>query len=657
MADNVHDKSSKNTGEPPAGRNDASSTKPTPPPPPPPPKVKSSIPEPFDFRNTINVSEVKPEEYARKDSIDMPTTTKEKHGHERGVSWDVQVTDNKKMPNLPAKPDIAQPQLSDVSSSSKSAEPTRTSNLLPPRPPMMKMMSKRSSGRNLTVGTSSRQIDLGPVNMGTLENEAEELLMELEAETNLIRQLDDDDARIDPTSNFLQGVDDAELKHDFSLDMKPPASPRSPNSPNRRRTMSRDVHPPAPPKQETKMASHRRQLTVEETLFGLTAALSAVHHAEEKKSADHVPDEQKIDSHRRTETGVSTDRMEQAANLFFRKLGGRQSNDVPIDEVNMPGTNDTETANGPQIQTQTTTTTTTPATSKWAKLRDSVVTDDEFAQRKKTDDYSNNDPKSIEEEDADLEEGGPSVFDDGDHKGTAESSDNDGKNSSDGNNQESSKRRKKKKPNPFMSLPYADRIKKDWDKFGEFLRPRKTTISQYARFILFYIWGPALGVAAILFHLFDNAPTGKGEDADNSQASASWWIIFVCIREVFIVCMAKVMQLLLIDYFALNTQASLRLCGPLVTLLLVQSKGWPFMVLFWGLLNFALVTGTYPFSSHWLYWQDWWGLFNADNPSGAVTASHQFYVLCAVAVGVGISVSLKRLLVSVLLGRQTFCKA
>jgi hypothetical protein len=77
----------------------------------------------------------------------------------------------------------------------------------------------------------------------------------------------------------------------------------------------------------------------------------------------------------------------------------------------------------------------------------------------------------------------------------------------------------------------------------------------------------------------------------------------------------------IIDFLALPTKATLRLFGPLITLLIVQSKGWPFMLLFWGLFNFALVVGDSAFNNHWFYWQDWWGLFNEKNPSGDVTSS------------------------------------
>jgi hypothetical protein len=118
--------------------------------------------------------------------------------------------------------------------------------------------------------------------------------------------------------------------------------------------------------------------------------------------------------------------------------------------------------------------------------------------------------------------------------------------------------------------------------------------------------------------------------------------------------MAKCTEIFIIDFLALQTKATLRLCGPVITLLIVQSKGWPFLLLFWGIYNFGLVVGDTRFKNHWLYWQDWLSLFNEDNTSGDVTSSKWFSQLCTVAVCVGIAVSVKRLAVGVLLGRQTF---
>lgn len=49
-----------------------------------------------------------------------------------------------------------------------------------------------------------------------------------------------------------------------------------------------------------------------------------------------------------------------------------------------------------------------------------------------------------------------------------------------------------------------------------------------------------------------------------------------------------------------------------------QSKGWPFLCLCWASLSFGLLHGNYRFSNHWLYFQDWFGIFNEKNPGYVV---------------------------------------
>ena len=70
--------------------------------------------------------------------------------------------------------------------------------------------------------------------------------------------------------------------------------------------------------------------------------------------------------------------------------------------------------------------------------------------------------------------------------------------------------------------------------------------------------------------------------------------------------------------------------------------------------NFALVVGDSPFSNHWLFWQPYIGMFNRQNPPGFVTSSLAFYRICAVAMGVGAAVAVKRMAVGIYLGRKTF---
>lgn len=55
--------------------------------------------------------------------------------------------------------------------------------------------------------------------------------------------------------------------------------------------------------------------------------------------------------------------------------------------------------------------------------------------------------------------------------------------------------------------------------------------------------------------------------------------------------MALITQGLLIDYLALGSRLSLHWFGPLVTLVVVQSKGWPFISAWWGAYNLILLQG------------------------------------------------------------------
>ena len=59
---------------------------------------------------------------------------------------------------------------------------------------------------------------------------------------------------------------------------------------------------------------------------------------------------------------------------------------------------------------------------------------------------------------------------------------------------------------------------------------------------------------------------------------------------------------------------------------------------------------------HWLYWQDFIGLFNEDNPGGNVINSDTNQALMSCMIVVGVLTSVKRLVVGLVLGRQTFGK-
>ena len=134
---------------------------------------------------------------------------------------------------------------------------------------------------------------------------------------------------------------------------------------------------------------------------------------------------------------------------------------------------------------------------------------------------------------------------------------------------------------------------------------------------LLYLLVPLVGIAVILYYFGENPTTGQldleasqngtlvnknGNVIEPDDASASWWLLFTA-RQAITFSLAKGTQVLFIDFLCLGTRWSLNLVGPILTLLVVQSRGWPFLAVFWGLWNCALLAGRYPLSDHWLWWQ------------------------------------------------------
>jgi hypothetical protein len=57
-------------------------------------------------------------------------------------------------------------------------------------------------------------------------------------------------------------------------------------------------------------------------------------------------------------------------------------------------------------------------------------------------------------------------------------------------------------------------------------------------------------------------------------------LLFV-VRQVVTFSMALGIQGLVVDFLCVGTRAMVRILGPILTLLIVQSKGWPFVTVRW----------------------------------------------------------------------------
>ncbi|KAG7350307.1 mechanosensitive ion channel [Nitzschia inconspicua] len=498
---------------------------------------------------------------------------------------------------------------------------------------------------------------------------------EVQAETNLIRHLDETDPlhrHAGTEASILGEVPMDELQHDFIIEdkdgliLKSPTTATATSSPKQQSerdgnssraaaatttttTTAKKEHQQTTTKPTEKM-THKRTMTMEQTLFGLTSALS------ELKSYDQVERHHHHHGHDHHEEKIdSNDIFDVAGALFDRahkkNVPSKDSSVVVVEDdksnTTRPRLNTMDSKSKRNLPSSV-----TASTSRWGAVKDNL------GEIKKSDDRNTPNGEHLSINEDDVEEGiHKESNDDSDMEYSGDSDDGD-RDGTDKRSRLAWMKRRKRAMNPFKHLPYANKVKEEWDVFNKFLNPRKQSLRMYVKIILAYIMIPASCIAAGLFYLGDNPPYGRcpveGCDPRKENASASWWILFIGCRQVVIACLSKMTESLVIDFFALRTQITLRLFGPMVTLLLVQSRGWPFLLCCFGMYNFALTVGDSSFSNHWLFWQPYIGLFNKQNPPGFVTSSLAFYRVCAVAMVVGAAVSVKRMAVGIYLGRKTF---
>lgn len=241
-------------------------------------------------------------------------------------------------------------------------------------------------------------------------------------------------------------------------------------------------------------------------------------------------------------------------------------------------------------------------------------------------------------------------------EGTAysnESNDVDLESGGDGSPQDDSNEQKRKRQSFNSCLCCRQKrlcgkaAEEDWTTFSDFMRPRRASIMLHFKSILFGFILPALVVALILFHSFENPDLGT------QGASISWLLLFL-IRHSTLYVISKLLELLIIDFLAINTRWLVRALGPSVSLYLVQSRGFPFILSTWSLLGLMTLSGTNRFAKHWLYYQDAMPLFNANNPAGTITESSMNYAVLSCALVLGIMVTLKRVLLGLYFGRRTY---
>ena len=144
-----------------------------------------------------------------------------------------------------------------------------------------------------------------------------------------------------------------------------------------------------------------------------------------------------------------------------------------------------------------------------------------------------------------------------------------------------------------------------------------------------------------------------GKAINAQKASASWWLLFVT-RQFILLGLAKVTEIFVIDFLCLGVKWASFLLGPFLTLFVVQSRGWPFLVTSWSIYAILLLHGDSNFSRHWLYFQDVIDVFNETNPSGKFVNNELYDRVLLIVLCVGPIVTIKRLYLGLFLGRKSF---
>jgi len=472
----------------------------------------------------------------------------------------------------------------------------------------------------------------------TLEDMSRAVPFVEEAEANIIRALEQQESQRNfdlgmdaaADTNLLPGVPDV-MAHDFaatsptgqnSLGSNPVegAAPRSQTdfrrSANSRSTADEERRPLV--KQHER--PHRRTKTVEDTLAGLSDAMASMNT-----------------SHRRLtlvrEDSDLSDGAEFLSDEFDDELAKRSKAHAFADNALHLHEKDEKVDRRKQ------------ARNMWGVIRQSLpATLMEEAIRE--DDWSDSDPTMTTPSDTETRRR------EGDDV-EAQRGENEEQDPTNSKNRKQKRRRRKNRRHTIVHGA-TDKFKQDLEVWQGFFRPRRETIWAYCKLLLFYILLPLVGVSACLFYVGENPIRGINEDgATGDHPSISWWLLFAT-RQVITLTLAFCMQGFIIDFLALGSRAMIRIVGPIVTLLIVQSKGWPFIFFFWGIFNFAMNYGSHPFAYHWLFWQDAVGMFNEQNPSGHVVDSPTNATILKLAVSISAIVAVKRFLVGLYLGRQTF---
>jgi hypothetical protein len=375
--------------------------------------------------------------------------------HQRGVSWDlgipeVPVDGNASNNRETAKPPVVNRGVSVPAAAIGSGKPPisggKGNRFAVPKPTIG---SRKTSNNDSSLGSVSSPIPAHqryaalekPSNVAM---DAEHFLNEVNknevnAETALLRELDRDPLRqrAETGASILTEVPMDEVEHNFVIEDRDGLVLSSPKSEDKDGSSSLAKH--SHQKKPSERNVHRRNMTVEQTLFGLTSALSEMK-AYDQMERGHHGKEESIGTH------ASKDLFDVAGALFDRAHKKTVPVKEPVEDKNdasRPRLNSQESK--PNLKRNVT------AGSRWGAIKDNL------GEIKKSDEGN---PNEMISSNGDVEEGIQEGSDDVDmdYSGDTLEESSDDQRAGDGKKSRFSWIKGRKKVNPFRHLPYASKL-------------------------------------------------------------------------------------------------------------------------------------------------------------------------------------------------------
>jgi hypothetical protein len=136
------------------------------------------------------------------------------------------------------------------------------------------------------------------------------------------------------------------------------------------------------------------------------------------------------------------------------------------------------------------------------------------------------------------------------------------------------------------------------------------------------------------------------------NASYSYWILLVGVRQVITFGLAQAMQFFVVSFTLRNPEFGM--LGPLGRLFLLQARGWPLQLIAWAGIDFVMLYGDGAFARHWLFFQDYFEVFTDLNPSGQVTSNDRYKGILILAICAGTAIALKRFVIGLRFGKTSY---